>query len=570
MKIPFDSFILRAVIHELAQILCGGVVQHISQPSETDLILTVRNRGENHSLLISIDTNFARIHLVHSKRANPPTPPSFCMLCRKYVEGLRIAAMTQRNFDRICDIELASSSGARYFLMAELMGKHSNLSLVDEGGIILDSMKHISHRLSRHREMLPGKPYVEPPTNPDKISPWKLDANTLQESFNNEIPTKDQLLDRFEGMSPFLANEIVIRSASAGIGSVWQELFSSALATRYSPTVIRDHSQLGERYIGAYPVPSVQFTADSLHARSSMNMALEHYYSSAIANFKFDNLKHELTSTLKKELAYKDKQRNSLLRSLEEAGRADDYMKNGNLILANAHSIQPGAESVIVPDYFSEGSPDCTIPLDIKLNARENADAYFKRYRKSRDGALRHKEFLETVEAELVTIKSLLSQIEMAPNVDALSELRTEINGTGLLRQSSSSETASKPAPDYQGKKIRTHRTPDGWEILYGDNSEANDFLTAKVASPNDIWLHVRSNSSAHVVIRTKNSPQSVPKSILERAALIAAKHSAAKHSSVVPVDWTLKKYVRRPRGSASGAATYQNERTIYVNPKDD
>jgi len=158
---------------------------------------------------------------------------------------------------------------------------------------------------------------------------------------------------------------------------------------------------------------------------------------------------------------------------------------------------------------------------------------------------------------------------EQADSVARVTAIRDHLRSTALLRDDSSRVKQERKREQFGGRRIRALNTPEGWEILIGENSEANDYLTGRVAAPNDLWLHVRAATSAHVVIRTRNDPAAVPKSVIRRAALLAAQHSGVKHSSVVPVDYTLKKYVRRPRGAPSGTVTYQQEKTIHVSPRD-
>jgi predicted ribosome quality control (RQC) complex YloA/Tae2 family protein len=371
---------------------------------------------------------------------------------------------------------------------------------------------------------------------------------------------------RFQGLSPFLADELAARAAGTSYVEAWREIFGAASGGEWIPVVIRgdDH-----RPVGAYPFPTIQAHAADQHARDSINMALDHYFSAALPRAALDSAKHALSTEIDRGLKARLKKSESLRRSAAESGRAEEYKQSGELILANIHAIQEGVDSAAVSDFFAAGEPQRVIALDPTLTASENAEAYFRRYRKAKDSAAAQIEYLEAVEADIVRLREAAESARSAASVEEVKEIRRGLVESGALRESAASETPEKKASRFQGKKIRAITTPEGWELLYGENSEANDYLTAKVASPNDLWLHVRASPSSHVVIRTRNEPGKVPQSVIKRAALVAAQHSASKHSATVPVDYTLKKYVRRPRGGAPGTVLYQNEKTIHVSPKE-
>lgn len=568
-RIPYDSLTVRAVVQELEPALTGGFVQHIAQPVPTELLLSVRNQGANQTLLLSCDAANARAYLTVVKRPNPPAPPAFCMLCRKYIEGARIVNVSQRGFDRVLDITLLDREGDTFLLTAELMGKHSNLILTNAAGTILDAAKRITRRTSRFREVLPGVSYLAPPASEAQYDPLSTSARMAAERMEGVSPDPEaqtaHLMAHFAGLSPFLANEVVLRAAQSDFVTAWEALFGAARRGEWSPVVVRNPQ--GET-IGAYPFPTVQYPANAEHARDRISTALDHYYSTALPRADRDSLRQELETALDRALRSREKQRESVLRSLEEVNRAEQHKQTGELLLANLHQIPPQSDSVTLLDYYADPPIERTITLDPLLGPRENADAYFRRYRKARDGAEIQRQQLTRLDTDLDTLRHLPERLAEAKDVEALRTLRKEWIGTGLLRGDSDRESAQKKTmPDFQGKKIRVYHTSEGWDILLGENSEANDFLTGRVAASNDIWLHVRAGVSAHVVIRTGNRPEQVPQNILMQAALLAARNSPAKHSSLVPVDYTLKKYVRRPRGAPSGTVFYQNEKTLFIEP---
>ena len=570
MKVPFDSLTLRCVVSELRKLLPGGVVQQFSMPTPTDIFIAIRNHGATHTLLLSCDANTPRAHLTTVKRPNPASPPAFCMACRKHLGGGRVEQVRQREFDRIFEIAVRDREGETFLLIAELMGKHSNVILVREDGRIVDAAKRISRRTSRFREVLPGKEYEAPPTaegsDPFVATAAQIEETAARIAGDPEAATAF-LMDRFQGVSPFLAAEILQRATKSTLGEAWEEIFGAAAREEWSPVLIRNERA---EPVGAYPFPSIQFPADAQNPRASMQIALDHLYSVSLPRASADAARRQLRTEIERAITAKRKQAASLESAIGESKRAEEFKQIGELLLANLYRIEPEATSVTAPDYYAAGSPDRTIALDPKLSPQENAEAWFKRYRKARDGAQRLKQQQERTLFEIAGLESAKGEVEDLADLAAVQEMRQGLQREGYLRvQGAPSAAQEKRRVEFEGKKIRTITTPDGWEILVGENSEANDYLTTRAAAPNDIWLHVRANTSAHVVIRTRNQPQAVPASVLQQAAKIAARHSPAKHSSLVPVDYTLRKYVRKPKGSPPGGALYQNEKTLYVTPQE-
>lgn len=573
IKIPFDSLSLCASARELDSLLTGGIIQRVTQPVPTDLIITVRHRGANHSLLLSCDAVYARAHLTVVKRQNPPSAPTFCMACRKYVEGARVTGVKQRGFDRILDITVEGPEGV-VKLVAELMGKHSNLILLNHGGYVLESAKRIGYQTSRFRQILPGLQYLPPPlpegkNNPLLVSPLELPGGSSTFPVDKE-ELHGWFIEQYSGLSPFLADELVRRvepgdDLPGGIQAAWESIFGAAKRGAWQPMKIKDDST---RSIGAYPFPTAQLPEVCQQACESFQIALDQHYAIAIPQASLNSGIREIAGQIRRALKGREREKEELARGVARSERADEMKEAGELILANLHKYIAGEEALHVVDYYREDAPERDIPLDPLLSGQQNAESYFRKYRKARDGAVTRRERFQRVKGEIAGLIEMLQQIDQMQNLEEFAILHEKLKASGFLRAEQTitvNGPASQQRPTFEGKKIRSAVTPEGYEILWGENSEANDFLTGRVAASNDIWLHVRSNTSAHVIIRTHNRPDSVPLEIIQRAAEIAAKHSAAKHSLLVPVDWTLKKHVRRPRHAPSGTVTYSNEKTIYV-----
>ena len=605
VKIPFDSLTLRGVVGELRPLLVGGQIQEIRQPTPAEITLTVRNLNRSHTLLLSVDPQFARAHLTTRRRANPPTPPNFCMILRKYLEDSWIRDVRQIGFDRILEIETGSRNpeeeAATYSLVVELMGKHSNLILINEEGAILDAAKRISKRINRVREILPGLAYQPPPTQSDKVSPFVRDAVPflVKEIGSNLHITPqefaDMLLSLYVGLSPFLAREMAHRFATQlnkganqdtdtialpasdlknALTALWEETFN---LNSPSPRALRGkergwgeviaHDESGHA-IGAYPISITHLPSLRQERVASLNAALDEAFTFQMEQAGFVAIAGELRGQLQQESKRVERQQQSVAKTLAEAERSELYKQTGELILANLWKIQPGNKEIVVQDYYDPNFPDRSIELDPKISAQENADHYFKRYRKARDAEERALEESVRLENQSEELKVATSALNNARTEEELRALRADLLARHILRHAANSSDNPKKSQEseFAGHKIRRYHA-QGFDILVGESATANDYLTLRVASPNDWWLHVRAAVSAHVVVRSLGKPYEVPRPVLERAALICAQHSQQKHSSLVSVDYTLKKYVRKPRGSAPGAADYLNEQTLDVTP---
>ena len=585
IKVPFDSLTLRAVIAELRTRLIGGQVQDIRQPSASELRLGIRSQGRSYILALSCDARFARVHLTGRKSANATAPPSFCMALRKHCEGAAIRDIRQLGFDRVVEIEIGARSGeadsATTTLVVELMGKHSNLILVSAAGVVLEAAKRVSHRINRFREILPGVAYSPPPEQEGKLDPFDArTVRTLTARFS-ESPSPDadtaasQLIEQVAGMSPFLAQNIAVQllngeeGAVGRLSQVWDAIFGAAAEGLYHPVAIVSAGHT----IGAYPFPPDQISAEMHTPVAELNAALDQAYSAAVTRATAVAAASELKGQIERDRKRLLRQKEIAERTIRESDRAEEYKQCGELILANLWQITPGAAEITVQDYFDPELGQRTLTLDPKLSAQENADAHFKRYRKVRDGQAMAETRRAESEALLAQLNVALGELreleERGDGIDAdVRRLREDLRGRGLLVQhGAGAEDAAAPGPDMQGHKIRRVVTPEGYEIYVGETATANDYLTTRLAASNDLWLHVRSSTSAHVVIKTHGRPEAVPRSVIENAALICARHSSQKHSGLVPVDYTLKKHVRKPRGAAPGSADYHHETTLHVSP---
>jgi predicted ribosome quality control (RQC) complex YloA/Tae2 family protein len=507
IRIPFDSLVLEAVVEEL-QSFVGGRVQGVRQPDETSVGICLYGGGREAWLLLCCHPEFARVHLTSKRPENQPAPPALCSALRARIDGGSLISARQVSGDRILDLAFETSEGV-HVLVAELMGKHSNLILLEEPDRVVAAAKWVGGSKSS-RPILPGRAYERPPT----------------------------FAEGAISQSPFLK-----RLLEAG-GSTERP---------FHPVLSPGH--------GAYPV-SVASLGLVEHPRASISVALETHFEAAIREHEVRALRTNLTSQLNRVLLARETALTDLRQALDQGERAGRTQRMGELILAYGPSSAPGTTAISAWDY--DGS-EISIKVDPELDFKANANLYFEKAKraKTRLGLVRDQ--IERMEAEASAVESIVYRVEQAERLDQLRDLREEANGKRWLNQQIGLAAKPKEERPYEGHRVRELLGPGGYRVLYGETAEANDYLTARVAKPNDWWLHIRGATSAHVVIQTGSHPEKVGKETLAFAAKVAVQNSPSKHSGFVAVDYTLKKYVRKPRGAPKGTALYTHEKTLHV-----
>ena len=575
----FDSLTLAAVRDELGKTLIGGKVEKIAQPDPLEIVLRMYHAGQKHDLLLSCDPQEARVHLTLTRRENPPVPPPFCGLLRKYLDGawLDDVAMPHGFGERVLHLHFRAVDGAPYTLIAEIMGKHSNLILVTATGMILGAAKLIGRGLNRFRQTLPGVTYAPPPRQRgrrDPFQPFELPETEEPTELMTPEEAREWLMATWSGISPLLAQEAVLRVTRGDLtpATLHQALTGLLTVVRVGDWMPRIWTDDGGKILGAYPVALLSVPAGNQHPRESISVALDHAASSIIRRDTFDRAKTSLLTALSKTRRLRQREAAELELGMRNAGRADEYRQSGDLLLSHQQDIRRGQSLVEVLDYYAPplpgGEPTMRfIALDPALGVHENAERFYKRSRKAETSALTLKERRAQALEEVALITQAERETAQAATPEEVAAIRTSM-AQSLQHGQPESRAAGETRPDlpeFEGHKIKRYHSVDGWEILVGENAISNDYLTTKIAVSSDIWLHVRAATSAHGIIRAQNRPASVSPAALQQAAEMVAARSEVKHSSLIPVDYTLKKYVRKPRKSAPGAVTYQNEKTLFV-----
>lgn len=581
----YDSLVLSALINELNQTILGARIEKIYQPGKTDIVIIFHTPAGKQRLFMSADPGMARVHLTRFNRENPLTPPMFCMVLRKHLEGGKLTRISQPDFERIIRLHIESYDElgrlSEKILVCEIMGKHSNIILLNsEDNVILDGIIRFSHAVNRYREVLPGRSYIAPPGQ-GKINPLHISEYDFKSILWKKVLTCAEsapaspdkwLLQTFTGLSPQTCREMFLLSGLAEditldnfgeheLQKLWEAFSSMMEKTKkaaFCPTLVLDNNKQPVAF-SAYDL--VQFgPLPKLHG--SMNEITDRFYQARYEQNLFRQLRDRLNKTVSNEISRNRKKLTFQEETIALAKAAEEYRKAGELLMANLHLLKPYMESVTLPDFYDPGQKEITIALDPSLTPSENAQAYFKKYNKAKAGKKAARELQREIEQELAYLESVSANIDQAASLEDLAEIKTELAEQGYIREKSTGKNKKTPAPESRPWQFSTE---EGTIIWVGKNNKQNDWLTCKKAKASDIWLHVKDSPGSHVIVRSENGD--IPEKVLIQAALLAAYFSKARNSAKVPVDYTLRKYVHKPNGAKPGMVIYENQRTVYVTP---
>lgn len=569
---PFDGVVTKAVSDELNYILTGGRVFKVYQPERDTLLLHIRARSRNVKLLLSCNANSARIHLTEMEYENPSSPPMFCMLLRKHLIGGTVIKVDFSNYERILTlcIEAADELGDKSYkkLIIEIMGRHSNIILVNHGGKIIDAIKHVDQDINRVREVMPARTYVLPPSQ-DKISPEALELQTFIPSIqNDERPLPKILLSSVMGFSPVLCREICTRAGvdpdkapkylepeqlSAVIDRM-QEMITSFGSQAYTPCVVLEPAS--QKPIDFHAVTLTQY--GSVQRFEHISDAIDFYYRAREIKQHIKNRSTDLTRIIKQNMERCEKKIRIHVATLEENAELDKYRLYGELITANIHALEKGMECCSLLNYYAENETYVEIELDENRTPQENAQWYFKKYNKAKTAHAYAAEQLKLAKRELDYLENVLYALEEADSTDNLEEIREELRNQGYIHKTNSRRKKLTRSTPY------SFTSSEGYPIWVGRNNVQNDELTLKFAKPGDLWLHTKNIPGSHVIVRI---PDPIPDKTLLEAAATAAWFSKARNASKVEVDYTRVKYVRKPSGAKPGMVIYINYNTVVVDP---
>ena len=542
---PNDVILYHALAEELNDLLKGGRIEKIYQPEIDEITLSVKSNGKLHTLVVSASPTSPRIHITTQKKENSLNAPAFCMLLRKYLQGGNISDITVFNTDRIVKITFDARNELkdkeRYYIIAELMGRYSNIILTDENYKILDAVRRIHFDQSTTRYILPGLDYVLQPKN--KVS---LDEKEqLDEVFKQEITDANELPKQISGIGKESAKEIFL---SDNPRKKLDELFNIYGTPHFSPRMKVKDGKPVDYFVCEYVTAPGEYVM-----YPSLNECLDEYYTLYDGSERKKASAKTVTTVLKRLTTKNERRIKDNTDKIADEETMEKYRKYGELILNNLWQIKAG-NSCTVFDYETE--KEISIPLDESLTPAINAKNYFKKYNKLKRGVEVAEEQLVGLYEQKEYLKSIETAIENCSTKQEFDEILKELNTLNGYKNKQKGKQKEKPSRP--GKVLC-----GSCEIFFGKNNVQNNEVTFSIASRSDLWLHVKNLHGSHVVIRGEYDDE-----VLYKAAQIAAYYSEARENDKVEVDYTLVKYVKKIPSSLPGQVTYTNYKTIIVSPK--
>jgi len=545
---PMDGIMLGAVCHELNRELIGGKIDKIQQPESDALIISIRCDSKTKKLLLTLGSQ-PRIHLTRESYQNPQIAPAFCMLARKHLVGGRIQGITRPGNERIVFIDILSANEMGDIttkrIIIEIMGKYSNIILVNSEGMIIDAIRRVGNDVSRVRQVMPHDIYTLPPSQ-DKYDLTR--DNLAKYLLSNPFPTVENLCTNFIGISKLSAQEMLSRGADSA-----KEFIDKIYSESYAPNAVVNDGEMVDFLPFKYSIIAAEH-----RPYSSFSELLEDFCGEKDRLSRIRARSKELRDMVSNNISRAQKKQGIYLQKQKECDKMEQYRIYGELITANLYRIPRGSKSATVNNYYSPDNAELTIPLDNTISPQANAQKYFKLYGKLKTALRMLDEQISANDIELKYFESLMVNLDNCSDLSQLEEIRQELIQQGYIKK-------PKKTVKLQPSKPLLFIAPDGTEIYVGRNNIQNDELTLRLASKDDVWLHIKDAAGSHVIIRS-NHPSN---ETVEIAAILAAYYSKAKQSSKAAVDSTKVRFVKKPRGAKPGMVTYNNYTTYYVTPSE-
>ena len=574
---PLDGVFLHLLTNEIGPVIVGGRVDKIHQPARETIVVSMRAQGGNHKLLICASASNPRMHFTSLPQDNPASPPMFCMLMRKHLSGAKLVEVKQLGLDRVVHFafETVNELGDRVTitLVAEIMGRHSNVILFDQNGVVIDAVKRVNDEMSRVRPVLPGMRYTLAPARGERLSifaakPAEILARLAQ---TPELPLSKALLEAMEGMSPLVCREIVHNATRGEDLPVSQFSEEQQTRLRFFLSRLTDQLAAGENQPAMLldakgkPADYCYFEVHQYgHTRvnrlyDSYSGMLDSFYSE---RDRVDRMHQRGSDLMKLIVNLTDRTARKLDAQREELHTSADRERlkiYGDLLSTNLYQLEKGMERATLENYYEPDCPMVEIALDKMLTPVQNVQRYYGAYRKADTAEKKLRELIAQGEAELLYFDTVFDELARAATDAELSAIRSELAAQGYVRSLMRKGQKEEKLPPIR------YRSDDGFAILCGRNNLQNDKLTLKDSRNADIWFHTQKIPGSHVVIITEG--EKPPARTLEQAAVIAACNSKARDSGKVAVDYTEIRNVKKHPAGKPGLVLYEPFQTAIVSP---
>lgn len=571
----FDGIVIANLVHELNQKILSGRISKIAQPEKDELLLTIKGTEGNQRLLISANASLPLLYFTETGKPSPMTAPNFCMLLRKHIANGRIVSITQPGLERIIRIEVEHLDEMgdlrRKFLVAELMGKHSNIIFCDENDMILDSIKHISAQVSSVREVLPGRTYFIPHAG-EKQNPLEI----AEEDFIRTLRSTPQPLSKaiymtLTGISPVSAAEICHLASLDGdlpageypdaelthLYHAFTWIMDDVREGNFSPVIV----YRGDSPVEFSSVPLTMMEGDGYRTVSfdSVSSLLETYYAEKNTISRIHQKSTDLRKIVSNALERNYKKLDLQKKQLRDTEKREKFRIWGELLNTYGYGLSGGEKSITCLNYYD--NTEIQIPLDPTLTAQENAKKYFDKYGKQKRTFEAVSEQLKQTESEIAHLESISSSLDIALYEDDLVQIREELAEYGYIRRKYSG-----------GKKPRITSRPfhylssDGFHIYVGKNNYQNEELTFRLANGGDWWFHAKGIPGSHVIVKTEG--KELPDRTFEEAGALAAYYSKGRSADKVEIDYIQRKFLKKVPGAAPGFVIYHSNYSLVASPR--
>lgn len=567
----FDGIVTRAIVTEL-QNLIGGKIDKIHEPDRNTIILGIYSQGKNYALNICIDARNCRLNLTTHPRTNPLVPPNFCMLLRKHLIGGRISKISMLGLERLVNIEIETINEFNEVeiktLIIELMGKHSNIILANHKGIIIDAMRHIVSSNS-YREILPSRTYTLPPSDKFDFTVLKDFEDFYSKVSSNTDDIAKEISNTFTGFSTSFVKSVISKcktyeTSKEELEKVYNHICDIINKATSHTESLKFESIYKNDKISDYFLDISDSQAPS---QCNLNFFIDDFYFEKETEETFKNYRNTILKMILEVLKKYSNRLISINSKLNECDEMDKYKLYGELITANLYRLSNTHTSSVELENYYDNNNLISIPLDTKYSPNINAKRYFKKYSKLKNAFQIVSEQKVETEKELDYIESIVYELENCSCLEDVQAIFEEISENVVFKEklkNNKKNTSSKK------KKHQTffpiEYEIDGFKVYVGRNNKENDWLTLTFADKKDIWFHTKDIHGSHVILKVDNKP--VDDEILIKCAEIAARHSKAKQSSNVPVDYCLVQFVKKPRCAKPGMVIFTNNKTLNVNPK--
>ena len=538
----FDGFFLHHMVEELRAELLNGRIQKINQPFDQELVLQIRSNRQSHRLLLSAHPVFGRIQLTETTFENPAQPSTFIMVLRKYLQGAVIESIEQIENDRIVEITVSNKNeigdDIQATLIIEIMGKHSNILLVDKSSHkILEVIKHIGFSQNSYRTLLPGATYITPPST-DARNPFTIKDEKLFEILQTQELTAKNLQGNFQGIGRDTASELENLLVNEKLSK-----FRNFFKQETNPC-------LTDKSFSCVPFSN---TIDDHF--SSLSQLLDVFYKDKAERDRVKQQASELIRRVENELQKNRQKLKKQEKELLATENAEEFRQKGELLTTFLHQVPNDQDQVVLDNYYT--NQPITIALDKALTPNQNAQKYFKRYQKLKEAVKYLTELIEETKSTILYLESVETVLNQA-GLDEIAEIRDELIQTGFIRRRQREKL-------HKRKKPEKYLASDGKTIiLVGRNNLQNDELTFKMARKEELWFHAKDIPGSHVVITGNLDPSDEVKT---DAAELAAYYSKGRLSNLVQVDMIQVKKLNKPTGGKPGFVTYTGQKTLRVTP---